>query len=250
MATLSAVMIVKNEEKNIADCLRALTFCGEVIVVDSGSSDRTVSLAKNCGAAVYSNPFMDYASQKNYAISKATSDWLFLIDADERVSGELAGEIMEILKRPEAAGYFVKRVNRIFGRWMKYGANHNDLQLRLVRRSTAVFEGSVHEGIRLQGRCPRLSNVLWHYSTDNVSAYMKKLNVYTSLETRVLLERGAGFTIKKMRTRPLQFLFYRGFWQQGLRDGMEGLLFCVLSAYYEFIRQAKYWEGEHANKGV
>ena len=249
MALLSAVLIVKNEEKNIVECLRRLAFCGEIVVVDSGSADRTVSLAKDLGAAVYSNPFVDYASQKNFAIGKASSDWVFLIDADERVSDELAREIIEILKHPTADGYLVKRMNRIFGRWMKHGANRDDFQLRLVRRQKAMFDGCVHERIRLEGPCPRLSNVLRHHSTESVSSYMKKLNLYTSLEVKVLEERHASTAAGKMKTRPLQFFFYRAFWQRGLRDGMEGFLFCILSAYYEFIRQAKHW-GKQRDKKV
>ena len=250
MTTLSAVVIAKDEEKNIVECLKGLAFCNEVVVVDSGSSDRTVSLAKGLGAVVYSNPFVDYASQKNFAIGKASSEWLLLVDADERVSAGLADEILTTLKHPAADGYFVKRENRIFGRWMKYGANREDFQLRLVRQQKAVFEGRVHERIRVEGECSRLSNVLYHHSTDSVSVYMKKLNVYTSLEAKVLEERRADGSPAKMKSRPLQFFFYRAFWQQGLRDGTEGFLFSVLSAYYEFIRQAKYWEGHRGRKTV
>lgn len=242
MPRLSAVIIAKNEEKNIGDCLTGLQFCDEVIVVDSGSSDATVELASKKGARVYSNGFVDYAAQKNFGIGKALGEWVLLVDADERVTPELADEIKVVLAHPGADNYQVVRHNRIFGRWMKHGANRNDFQTRLVKKEKAVFEGPVHERIALNGNMPKLQNPLFHYSTDNLSSYMKKLNTYTQMEAAQLNAKEREISSSKMKIKPLAVFFYRAFWQGGILDGLEGFLFSTLSGYYEFVKRAKHWE--------
>ena len=242
MPKLSAVIIAKNEEKNIADCIGSVGFCDEVIIVDSGSSDRTVELAKGAGARVTSNGFTDYASQKNFGIQKAAGEWVFLIDADERVTPDLANEIKAVLAQPKSDGYQVVRHNRIFGRWMRHGANRNDLQTRLVKKEKAVFRGPVHERIALEGDTPRFKNPLLHYSTDNLSSYMNKLNVYTKMEAALLGRKERGVSAGKMKLKPMAIFIVRAFWQGGILDGLEGFFFSVLSAYYEFVKRAKHWE--------
>lgn len=245
VATVSAVIIVRNEEKNIDDCLSSLKFCDEVIVVDSGSRDRTAEWAGRRGARIFQKNFTDFSSQKNYGIQKASCDWILLVDADERVSPELAEEIRRVIDRSQADGYYLLRHNQIFGRWMKYGANAKDKQLRLVQKGKGRFEGVVHERIRPPGRAGVLHHALLHYSTRTVSAYMKKLNLYSSLEVEVLKQRNTVFFEKKMKRRPILLFFYLAFWKKAVLDGPEGFFFAALSAYYEFVRLAKYWEIEN-----
>ncbi len=244
MPNVSAVIIALNEEKNITDCLGSVAFCDEKVVVDSGSTDRTRELAEQAGAKVYSNEFKDYASQKNFGIRKTRGEWVLLLDADERVSPELAAEIKKTLEEPKAEGYFFPRSNRIFGRWMKHGMNGDDLQLRLAKKEKAVFEGVVHERIYLDGPSENLKNPLLHYSTDSLAVYMKKLNNYTSMEAGILKNKPEKISIQNMRSRPFLVFCYRVFWQRGILDGWEGFLYGVLSAYYEFVRLAKCWELE------
>ena len=242
MRRLSGVVIVRDEEKNIRECLEGLRFCDETVVVDSGSRDRTVEMARSVGAKVFPKPFVDFASQKNFGIEKASGEWLLLVDADERVSPELAFEIKQVLQKPQADGYFVRRLNRIFGRWMKHGGSGNDSQLRLARKEKAVFQGRVHERIRLDSPIGRLQNPLWHASTPTVRDYMRKLNHYTSLEAGGLAGKNEIFSEKKMKRRPLFLFFYLQGWKRGFLDGAEGFIFNMLSAYYEFVRRAKHWE--------
>ncbi len=279
MTKLSAVIITRNEEKNIGECLSALHFCDEKIVVDSGSTDQTVKIAADHGAKVVPRPFTNFSEQKNFGIEKACGEWVLLIDADERVSEALSFEIQKTIESAKFDGYFLHRLNCIFGRWMRYGDNKNDFQLRLVRKERAYFKGVVHERIYLNERAGDLKNPLLHYSTETISSYMEKLNHYTVLEAgkSLTLERMArpfwrvtrggesptnakpqlrisGDTERqdppkwvtgppgKMMSKPLVLFFYRMFWQKGFLDGIEGIFFCVLSAYYEFLRQAKCWE--------
>lgn len=240
--TLSAVLITLNEEKNVSECLKALEFCDEIVVVDSGSSDQTVALARSSGARVFSNAFADFASQKNFAIGQARGDWVFLIDADERVLPALRDEIQSVLRQPEGEGYYVIRLNYIFGRLLKYGDCRRDKQLRLVRRPIAFFKGLVHERISLDSKTRCLKNPLVHVSTPRVTDYMRKLNHYTSLEAQVLKDRQAVFSRAQVTARPLARFFYLHAAKLGFLDRIEGFLFNVLSAYYEFVRFAKQWE--------
>lgn len=237
---LSVVIITKNEEKNIAACLDSVKFCDEAVVVDSGSSDRTAALAKERGARVLIRAFDDFASQKNFAMQSAAGEWVLLIDADERVTVELGAEILAELRSPKADGYFLSRRNNIFGRWMRHGANRGDKQLRLVKKS-AAFRGAVHERIVPEGRTTTLKHPLLHFSTGSVSQYMDKLNLYTALEVRTISEKRVK-TEKPGIGKPLGLFLYRFLFQGGLADGREGAWFSVLSAYYEFVRKAKYWE--------
>ncbi len=243
---LTAVIITLNEEKNIEGCVESLGFCGQIVVVDGGSSDRTVELAKKMGATVYFRAFDDYASQKNFGISKARGDWLLLLDADERLS---SGADLEIRARIQVAGvdgYFIKRENRLFGRWMHFGPHQNDLQLRLVKKSAAVFHGQVHERIIAPERTGKLRCFLKHRSTETVSDYMKKLNRYSDLEVRVLKERQEPFCLGRLKRRPWAVWARQVFLESSWRDGIEGSFFSVLSAYYEFVRRIKQWEAEQS----
>jgi len=238
---LSAVLICRDEEKNIGECLTGLAFCDERIVVDSGSRDQTVRLAEAAGTKVFFRAFSDFADQKNFAISKASGEWVLLVDADERVPEVLATEIVGAINGSIYDGYWLERRNQIFGRWMRHGAYKGDRQLRLIRRDKAVFEGPVHERVRVSN-AGQLKEPLLHHSTPDIVSYMRKLNTYTDLEAKVLMGREGVDPVKRMKRRPVmvfakQMVFYAGF-----LDGLEGFLFGVLSAYYEFIRYAKYWE--------
>ncbi len=238
---LSAVIITKNEEKNIEDCLKSLLFCDEIIVLDSGSSDRTTSIAARRAKVVKRN-FDNFSAQKNYAISQAASPWVLSIDADERVTPSLATEIKERLTNPAADGYYLLRRNRIFGRWMRHGTNGRDYQLRLIRKEKAVFKGLVHERMDPPGKAGYLQKELLHYSTDTIGSYMIKLNAYSSLEARRLIERRELFSPRRTKWRPLFLFFYLSLWKRGILDGVEGFFFAILSAYNDFLRLAKQWE--------
>ncbi len=238
---ISAALITRNEEKNIADCIGSLSFCDEIIIVDSFSRDDTCAIARNLRAKVSQREFKDFASQKNFAISLASHPWVFLVDADERVPEELAKEIRKELAAPTAECYWLRRENNIFGRWMKQGQSRQDYQLRLIQKKDAHFEGVVHERLCPIGRSKKLKNPLLHYSTRTVAQYMQKLNHYTTLESRAVSgEAKIGRT--SLSVRPLAVFFRMIFIQESWRDGLEGFMFTVLSAYYEFIKLAKTWE--------
>lgn len=246
---LSAVLITLNEEARIEECLSSLEFCDEIVIVDGGSVDRTRQIAQSCGARVFQRVFTDFSEQKNAAIAVARGDWVLLIDADEIVGPELAEEMRSAINDPGATGYWLERENWIFGRRMRHGGHAVDRQLRLVRREAACFEGAVHERVRMTsgGQYPLLRNKLEHRSTTTVSDYMRKLNLYThhdatTLDPSSVRSRSSAMIL----IRSVAVVIRRVIWQGAYLDGAEGLLFAVLSGYYEFVRQIKSWESANA----
>lgn len=242
MPKLSAVIIALNEARHVRECLESARFCDERVVVDSGSRDGTFEIAQAAGAKVWHRRFDDFASQKNFAIEKAAGDWLLLLDADERVPEALAGEIRSVIQNPKFAGYRIPRRNRIFGRWMGHGANRRDLPLRLVKKSAARLDGAVHERVTLAGPAGTLRHALDHFSTETISDYMRKLNHYTTLETLNFNEQTAPARLHTMKLKPFLRLCDLVACKRAFQDGTEGLLFAVLSAYYDFVSLAKHWE--------
>ena len=239
---LSAILITKNEEKNIEASLEGLTFCDEVIVVDSESSDQTFLLAQKLGAQVFTKPFKDFSDQKNFSLSKATGDWVLSIDADERVSSELQQEIKATLKNPAFSAYRIPRTNIIFGQTMQQGANKRDAPLRLFKREKASFKGRIHESLQVRGTVGYLKSPLMHYSTETLKDYIRKLNQYTTLEAEERYQQKIPFRLINLIFRGLARFVQRYFFQQAYRDGRAGFIFSFLSGFYEFICWVKLWE--------
>ena len=239
---LSVAVITYNEERRLADCLRSVPFADEIVVLDSGSTDRTRHIAAELNARVSVRNFDNFAAQKNAAIEMTRGNWVLLLDADERVSPALAAEIRGLLSKPASFdAYYLNRLNVLFGRKMRFGANAADRQLRLMRRDYGRFEGLVHERITPRARAGRLKGELMHVSTRTVGEYFVKFALFSSLEAELAVRRGtpAG---RHLLTRPfLRFVYFYVF-KLGFLDGFQGFVFHVLGAYYEFVRRAKHWE--------
>lgn len=240
---LSAVLIVKNEAKNIVACLQALAFADEIIVVDSGSSDNTVSLAKPLATKVVFRDFDNFASQKNYAVSLATEAWVLSVDADERVTAELREEIRRTILLPESSdAYKIRRKTNFFGKDFRFSGLQDDAPIRLFRRGKAIFKNPVHEVVVVDGKIGRLGTTLYHVSFQTIHEYWAKLQLYTTVESK----NRQGSTKLSRREHFFARPFYRFFCiyviKQGFRDGVEGFLYAVLSGYYEWVRWMKKWE--------
>ena len=237
---ISVVLITLNEEINIQRCLSSLSFANEIIVVDGGSNDRTVEFSNFFKAQVFKRDFDDFASQKNYAIEKASGDWVFSIDADECVSQKLADEIQKTVDAQHSlSAYSVRRKTRLFGRVFCFSGLQSDRPIRLFRKGKASFEGIVHEVLKVEGSTGSLKEPLEHNSFQTLHSYWRRLEIYTSLEAR---KDAVTPTSSKLLSKPfLRFLSIYGL-KQGFRDGIEGFIYAVLSSYYEFVRWAKIWE--------
>ena len=161
---ITAVVLTKNEERNIVDCLESLSWCDEIVVVDDNSEDRTVEISKKIGAKIFTrNLNNDFSAQRNFALSKAREDWILFIDADERVSEELKEEIKHRINTNKADGYLIKRTDTIWDKKLKYGETGNIVLLRLARKNKGKWEGKVHEKWKIEGKADTLKNHLDHY---------------------------------------------------------------------------------------
>ena len=241
---ISAVIITKNEEHNIVDCLQTLDFADEIIVVDSGSNDKTVAFAKKYTKKIFTWNWAGYAAQKNYGISKAKNDWIFSIDADERVSEELKQELVNLDYNKE--GYLLPLKNYFLGRWLRYGGQYPDYHLRLFKKSKGSFvygEKEVHETVNInKSKTGKIKYPLLHYSYNSISAYFHKFNSYTKLEAMGRFQRNIKPGWYGIFIRPLQRLFKWYVLKLGFRDGMRGFIFHTLSAFYIFSSELKLFE--------
>ncbi len=237
---LSAIVITLNEENNIADCLTALKFADEIILVDSHSADRTCEIARRFTPNVLLRKFDDFSSQKNFALSLAKGEWILSVDADERVSVALASEIQRTISSETAdVAYRVLRHTRLFNKEFRYSGLQNDKPVRLFRRGRGVFKNPVHEELRVDGKTGLLREPLRHISFQTLEDYWKKLQLYTAI-AQPSEEKTIGMA--HVLGRPIYRFLDIYFLKQGFRDGMEGFIYSVLSSYHEFVRWAKRWE--------
>jgi len=254
--TLSVVIITRNEENNIRRTLASVAWAQDRIVVDSGSTDRTLEIAREQGATVFEEPWKGYARQKNSAISKASGDWVLSIDADEEVSPELAEEIRGAIaaRPPQVAGYFIARRNLFLGRWIRHGGFYPDRKLRLFRRGTGEFaERAVHETMRVAGPTANLKCDLIHSAYPTLSMYIDTMNRYSSLGAEVAAQqRQVSQSLLSffwnVQLRPVLNFVWNYICRAGFLDGREGFLLHLYHSGYVSWKYAKAWEAARAGK--
>ncbi|MFQ5606399.1 MAG: glycosyltransferase family 2 protein [Candidatus Zixiibacteriota bacterium] len=238
--TLSVIIITKNEERNIQECLESVAWAGEIVLADSGSTDRTVEIAERHGARVKRVEWEGFGLTKQRALESVSGEWALSIDADERVTAELAREIREAITRQDAAGYEIPRLTNFVGRWIRHSGWYPDPVLRLFRRERGRFSpAAVHESVILSGNCKRLKNHLLHYSYRSLEDYIARMNRYTSLAARELFEKEAPFSYWQPLLKPLAVATKRYFLKLGFLDGWAGAQIAILSAVYVFLKYAK-----------
>ena len=239
---LSAIVITKDEAGNIGDCLDALAFCGERIVVESGSSDDTVNIAKAHGAQVVTHPWEGFGPQKNYALSLATGDWVLSIDADERVSPALAKEIETVIASPKAEAYEIPRISSFLGRDMGRAGLSSDYVLRLFKRGTARFTNDlVHERVVSDGSTARLLTPLQHDAVNRLEEAVGRINRYSTESARMLVASGRRVSFTSGITHGLWTFIRVYILKGGFLDGREGFLLAVANAEGSYYRYMKAW---------
>lgn len=246
---LSVVVITHNEEANIGRTLASVQplvagDTGEVVVVDSGSTDRTIDIAKSLGAKVFVEEWKGYAAQKNSAIEKAQGDWILSLDADEEVEPGLAPLVIQAIQAGSADGYWIQRRNMFLRRWIQHGGFWPDPKLRLFRRGSAQFENrAVHEDVKLNGTAGQIDGALIHHSYPTLSDYIDHMNRYSSLGAEMAITEGkGGFSFLNIAVRPWLTFVYNYFLRLGFLDGREGLLLHLYHAVYVSWKYAKVWE--------
>lgn len=237
---VSAAIITLNAASQIETCLQSLAFADEIVVVDSGSTDRTVEMARLRGAKVVQQAWLGYGPQKRLSVEQASNDWVLCVDADERVSPELRTSIEKALSDPAFGAYEMARRNRFMGRWLRHGEGYPDWNLRLFdRRSAQWSKDPVHEKVVTQGKAGRLDGDLLHESAETLHSYLDKQNRYTSLRAEVLYKSGAQSSLLKLVfSPPIRFLkFY--FLRLGFLDGVPGLVHILIGCNNTLMKNAK-----------
>lgn len=239
MPGITGTIISFNEERRIAEAIASLSFCDEVIVVDSGSSDHTRDIAAACGARVVTREWPGYSLQKNFAAGQAANDWIFSIDADERVSIELADEIAQWKKAPaDASAMSMPRRAFYLGRWIKHSGWYPDRKIRLYDRRRAQWTGDfVHEGMAVDGRVHRFRGDLLHFPYRDWSDHVERVDRYTRLAANAALSGGRRSNPLTLAVGPL-LAFVKAFVVQGgFMDGWRGLAIAYMAARYVFQRE-------------
>jgi glycosyltransferase involved in cell wall biosynthesis len=242
---ITATVITLNEERNIADALGSLSWADEIIVVDSESTDRTVEIARGFTDRVFVHPWPGYSAQKNFAADQASNDWIFSLDADERVSNELAREIQQLKggAEPASAGFEMPRLTFYLGRWIKHSGWRPDYKRRLYDRNRARWRGDyVHETLEVDGKVERVSGDILHYTVRDASEHHLRMDHYTTLGAEQALSLGKRASPLSLLISPT-FVFLRSYlFKLGFMDGVPGLAIARFAAHYEFLKNLKMWE--------
>jgi glycosyltransferase involved in cell wall biosynthesis len=237
MASLSVIIITKNEEANIRACLESVAWADEIIVVDSGSSDATVAICREYGAKVYEHDWPGFGAQKNRALGYATKDWVFSIDADERVTSELRAEIGQAMQSEKADGYFCPRLSQFCGKFIRHSGWYPDYVLRLFKRSRGRFSDSlVHESVLMNGVTAKLKNPLLHYSYLTQADVERKIEHYSDAAARQMYQSGKQAT---PLDAPLRggWAFVRTFLlRRGFLDGAAGWRIARMNAATTYLK--------------
>jgi (heptosyl)LPS beta-1,4-glucosyltransferase len=244
--TISCAIVVLNEERNIRECLNTAKWMDEIIVVDASSRDKTVELCREYTQRIYQRPWNGFGEQKNFAIDQATCDWVFILDADERIGVELRREIETVLASPDSDGpvaHYLPRRNYFYGKWIRWAGCYPDYQLRLFRRGVGrLNDAEPHNQFVFSGKSAYLRAPLDHYTERTIDDHFRKFNNFTTLAA---VERGK--TKRSVRWIDLTFRPVFTFWKyyirrQGFREGMHGFLLSVFASMYTFVKYAKLWD--------
>jgi glycosyltransferase involved in cell wall biosynthesis len=240
---LTVTVITRNESRHIAAALESVTWADEVIVVDSESTDDTVAIAQRYTPHVIVRPWPGYVAQKNFAAEQASHDWILSLDADERVSPELADEIRRVLGGPTAVGFRIPRVTFHLGRWIRTTDWYPDYQLRLYDRRRSRWTGRyVHESVHADGAVAKLRGELQHYAYRDLAHHVETMDRYTALAARQMFEDGRRASWIDILVVPRLTFFRNYILRGGFRDGMVGLIISAMNAYYVSVKFAKLWE--------
>ncbi len=242
--TLSAVLIVQDEEPYLPDCLASLAgVAQEIVVLDGGSRDATVAIAERAGARVHHRPFDNFGAQKQAALALASGDWVLSVDADERIPPALAREIARVIADPGAhAGYAIRRQTIYLGAPLRHGGAQNDWVLRLVRRSAARFtEAAVHERLVVEGSEGRLRATMDHLKYRSLAEHVATIDQYTTLAAGDLHARGRRFAPWHLLRIPAE-IWARLILRAGILDGRAGIIHAAMAGFYAFLKYAKLYE--------
>ncbi|MBI5465165.1 glycosyltransferase family 2 protein [Candidatus Gottesmanbacteria bacterium] len=244
---ISAIVLAKNEEKNIKECLRTLKWCDEIIIMDDYSDDETIKKCQmsNVKCQIYKRHLNeDFAGQRNFGLEKAVGEWVLFVDADERISAALTAEIqcqMSNVKCQIYEGYYFRRQDFLFGKWLSHGETGNIKLLRLAKKEAGRWVRPVHEIWEVRGKIGELKNSLLHYPHQTIKEFLENINFYTTLNARVFFNQGIKSSWWQIVAYPVAKFGKNYFFQCGFLDGMAGLLQAIFMSFHSFLTRAKLW---------
>lgn len=240
--TVSACIITFNNERTIENCLKGLNWAGEIIVVDSFSTDSTYEICKKYAHRSEQRKWPGFRDQYEYATSLARHDWIIFVDADEVIPTELAEEIKKETAQSQYDAYLIYRQTYYLGRWIQYGGWNPDREIRLYRKGKGRWEGGLHAAVRVDGHVGRLQNIIQHYNYKDISDQIQTIDRYSKNAAEDMFKEGKKHRITRLIFRPI-FRFFRDFFiKRGYKDGLPGFVIAVATSFYVFIKYAKLWE--------
>ena len=238
---ISAVILTKNEEKNIKACIESLSFCDEILIVDSNSSDWTREIARKAGAKVQTHELaQNFSGLRNYGLSIAKNDWILFVDADERMTPSLRDEILGNITL-DYDGFYLKRADFMWGRELRFGETRDVKLLRLAKKNKGTWFGRAHEVWRVEGRIGELQNRLPHYPHPTLDEFLDEIQAYTDLRAKELFERRKKVMWFQILAYPIGKFFVNYFLKRGIFDGLPGLLFALMMSLHSFLVRGKLW---------
>lgn len=244
---ISTVVITKNEEKNIEKCLESIKWSDEIIIIDDNSSDKTIEIAKRYKANIYKHSLNeDFSQQRNFGLSKAKNDWVLFVDSDEVISDALAFEISSAIQLKDQnlrdyCGFYIKRVDFIWGKELKYGETGNIKLLRLAKKDSGIWIGNAHEKWKIKGLVGTLVNPIQHFPHKTLAEFLKEINFYTDIKTQELIYKKNKIFFIQILLFPLGKFLLNYLFKRGFLDGIHGLVFAIVMSFHSFLLRSKLW---------
>jgi len=248
---ISAIILTKNEENNIKECLKSVSWCDEILVIDDNSTDKTADFAKKAGAKVITRQLQhDFSAQRNFGLEKAKGDWVLFVDADERITPALWYEIMAITNDPVGiySGFFLKRKDVIWKKELNYGETGKITLLRLARKDAGIWKGKVHEQWQIKGKTLTLKNPLMHFPHQTIKEFLSEINYYSDLRARELYKKKVKSYWWSIILYPKAKFFVNYIIKAGFLDGLPGLVFALMMSLHSFLVRGKLWFMWQKNK--
>lgn len=241
MSKLAVLILTYNEQQHIMECIHSASFADEIIVVDSGSTDNTVMLLDQAGIKVIHHPMHEgFAAQRNFALQQTDAQWVMFLDADERITLELATEIKKRLQAdPEISAFALPRRNHFLGKQIKHCGWYPDYSYRLMKREKVYYVGLVHEHLKIDGLVSKIKEPFEHFTYYSIEQYINKLNKYTTLAAADMMQNGKRANMVDIILRPLASFIKTFILRKGIMDGIEGFIISLLSAFYVLVKYSK-----------
>jgi len=236
---ISVAVLTRNEKKNIEGCLKTLKWCDEIIIIDDYSEDKTVEIAKKLGARVFKHRLNNnFAQQRNFGLQQAQGEWVLFVDADERITPELAKEIKQEVKKDERYAFVFKRQDYFMGKPLKHGETAKVRLLRMAKKN-GEWERAIHEVWKTKWRTKTLKNPILHYSHTSISQFLSQINFHSTLHAEALRKEGVRFSLFRLIFNPLGKFLQNYIWRLGFLDGTAGLIMALMMSFHSFLARAK-----------